>query len=185
MKRKKAQKGKNVQPKRKSIRVRKPLRSSSPITLRKILVPIDFSDYSKKALRYAVPFARQFNATIYLLYVVEPTIYPADFSFGQIGMPNVENELRTKGEQELQELIKNEIKGAVPSEAFVKVGLPFVEVVSFAKDEKIELIIVATHGHSGVEHVLFGSTAEKIVRKAPCPVLVVRSDERDFVDERV
>jgi nucleotide-binding universal stress UspA family protein len=100
-------------------------------------------------------------------------------------MPNVENELRTKGEQELQELITNEIKGAVPSEAFVKVGLPFVEVVSFAKDEKIELIIVATHGHSGVEHVLFGSTAEKIVRKAPCPVLVVRSDERDFVDERV
>ncbi len=82
-------------------------------------------------------------------------------------------------------MITNEIKGAVPSEAFVKVGLPFVEVVSFAKDEKIELIIVATHGHSGVEHVLFGSTAEKIVRKAPCPVLVVRSDERDFVDERV
>ena len=185
MKRKKAQKGKNVQPKRKPARVKKPVHPSSPIALRKILVPIDFSDYSKKALHYAVPFARQFNATIYLLYVVEPTIYPADFSFGQIGMPNVENELRTKGEQELQELITNEIKGAVPSEAFVKVGLPFVEVVSFAKDEKIELIIVATHGHSGVEHVLFGSTAEKIVRKAPCPVLVVRSDERDFVDERV
>ena len=185
MKRKKPQKKKNVQPKRKPARVKKPVHPSSPIALRKILVPIDFSDYSKKALHYAVPFARQFNATIYLLYVVEPTIYPADFSFVQIGMPNVENELRTKGEQELQELITNEIKGAVPSEAFVKVGLPFVEVVSFAKDEKIELIIVATHGHSGVEHVLFGSTAEKIVRKAPCPVLVVRSDERDFVDERV
>jgi universal stress protein A len=185
MKNKKAQKKKILQPKRKPATVKKPVLSSSPITLRKILVPIDFSDYSKKALHYAVPFARQFNARIYLLYVVEPTIYPADFSFGQIGMPNVENELRMKGEQELQELIKNEIKGAVPSEALVKVGLPFVEVVSFAKDEKIELIIVATHGHSGVEHVLFGSTAEKIVRKAPCPVLVVRSDERDFVDERV
>ena len=185
MKSKKAQKKKASQPKRKSAGVKKPARTSSTIALRKILVPIDFSDYSKKALQYAVPFARQFNARIYLLYVVEPTIYPADFSFGQIGMPNVENELRMKGEQELQELIKNEIKGAVPSEALVKVGLPFVEVVSFAKDEKIELIIVATHGHSGVEHVLFGSTAEKIVRKAPCPVLVVRSDERDFVDERV
>lgn len=158
---------------------------SAAIALRKILVPIDFSEYSKKALHYAIPFARQFHAKILLLYVVEPTIYPADFSFGQIGMPNVENELRVKGEQELQELITNEIKGVVPAEAIVKVGLPFVEVVSFAKEEGIELIIVATHGHTGVEHVLFGSTAEKIVRKAPCPVLVVRSDERDFVDERV
>jgi nucleotide-binding universal stress UspA family protein len=158
---------------------------SATIDLRKILVPIDFSEYSKKALHYAIPFARQFHAKILLLYVVEPTIYPADFSFGQIGMPNVENELRVKGEQELQELITNEIKGLVPAEGLVKVGLPFVEVVSFAKEEGIELIIVATHGHTGVEHVLFGSTAEKIVRKAPCPVLVVRSDERDFVDERV
>ena len=158
---------------------------SSTIALRKILVPIDFSEYSKKALHYAIPFARQFHAKILLLYVVEPTIYPADFSFGQIGMPNVENELRVKGEQELQELITTEIKGVVPAEGLVKVGLPFVEVVSYAKEESIELIIVATHGHTGVEHVLFGSTAEKIVRKAPCPVLVVRSDERDFVDERV
>jgi nucleotide-binding universal stress UspA family protein len=158
---------------------------SATIALRKILVPIDFSEYSKKALHYAIPFAQQFHAKILLLYVVEPTIYPADFSFGQIGMPNVENELRVKGEQELQDLITNEIKGVVPAEGLVKVGLPFVEVVSYAKEEGIDLIIVATHGHTGVEHVLFGSTAEKIVRKAPCPVLVVRSDERDFVDERV
>jgi nucleotide-binding universal stress UspA family protein len=158
---------------------------STAIALRKILVPIDFSEYSKKALHYAIPFARQFNAKILLLYVVEPTIYPADFSFGQIGMPNVENELRVKGEQELHELITNEIKGTVAAEALVKIGLPFVEVVSYAKDEGVDLIIVATHGHTGVEHILFGSTAEKIVRKAPCPVLVVRSDERDFVDERV
>jgi len=177
---------KKVIPKKQfTVRVTKTMDLASPISLRKILVPIDFSEYSKKALQYAVPFARQFNAKIYLLYVVEPTVYPADFSFGQIGMPNVENELRVKGEEELQELIKNEIKGVVPSEASVKVGLPFVEVVSFAKDEAIELIIVATHGHTGVEHILFGSTAEKIVRKAPCPVLVVRAEERDFVDERV
>ena len=165
MKIKKVQKKKNAQPKRKPARAKRARKISSPIALRKILVPIDFSDYSKKALHYAIPFAQQFKAKIYLLYVVEPTIYPADFSFGQIGMPNVENELRTKGEQELQQLISNEIKGAVPSESVVKVGLPFVEVVSFAKDEKIELIIVATHGHTGVEHVLFGSTRKRSFAK--------------------
>jgi nucleotide-binding universal stress UspA family protein len=185
MKKKKVQRKTPARRKTKTVRATKSRKLFSPISLRKILVPIDFSEYSKKALQYAVPFARQFSAKIYLLYVVEPTVYPADFSFGQIGMPNVENELRVKGEQELQELITNEIKGAVPSEALVKVGLPFVEVVSFAKEQAIELIIVATHGHTGVEHVLFGSTAEKIVRKAPCPVLVVRAEERDFVDERV
>lgn len=185
MKKKKTRTKKTTPPKKRSVTRKSSASTFSAITLHKILVPIDFSEHSKKALHYAVPFARQFHARIDLLYVVEPTIYPADFSFGQIGMPNVENELRIKGEQELQELIRTEVKGTVQSEAFVKVGLPFVEVVSFAKEEGIDLIIVATHGHTGVEHVLFGSTAEKIVRKAPCPVLVVRSDERDFVDERV
>lgn len=185
MKKRNVRSKKTTAPKKKALSKRLSTPQTATIALRKILVPIDFSEYSKKALQYAIPFARQFHAKILLLYVVEPTIYPADFSFGQIGMPNVENELRVKGEQELQELITNEIKGVVPAEGLVKVGLPFVEVVSYAKEEGIELIIVATHGHTGVEHVLFGSTAEKIVRKAPCPVLVVRSDERDFIDERV
>jgi universal stress protein A len=151
----------------------------------RILVPIDFSEHSKKALQYAVPLADQFKAVIHLLYVVEPTVYPADFSFGQIGFSDVETELRKKGEQELHEMVETIIQGHVPSVARVKTGLPFVEIVSYAHDEKIDLIVVATHGHTGVEHILFGSTAEKIVRKAPCPVLVVRTQEHDFVDERV
>jgi universal stress protein A len=67
----------------------------------------------------------------------------------------------------------------------VKSGIPFVEVTNFASEEKVDLIIVATHGRTGVEHILFGSTAEKIIRKAPCPALVVRAEERDFIDERI
>jgi universal stress protein A len=159
--------------------------ASSHLLLKKILVPIDFSDYSKKALRYAFRFAEQFSASLTLLYVVEPTVYPADFSFGQIGFPNVEDELRKKGEEELAVMITETIAGRVPAEAVVRTGLPFVEVTSYAAEQDIDLIIVATHGHTGVEHILFGSTAEKIVRKAPCPVLVVRRKEKDFLDERV
>lgn len=155
------------------------------LNLQKILVPIDFSDYSKKALNYAFRFAEQFGASLTLLYVVEPTVYPADFSFGQIGFPNVEDELRKKGEGELHAMIDDMIKGQVPATAVVKTGLPFVEVTTYAAENDIDLIIVATHGHTGVEHILFGSTAEKIIRKAPCPVLVVRQKEKDFVDERV
>lgn len=151
------------------------------IALRRILVPIDFSDYSKNALKYAIPFAQQFKASIDLIYVVEPTIYPADFSFGQVGFPNVEEELRIHGNDELENLMKKEIGKKVVASKVVRTGKPFYEINQYAKEEDIDLIIIATHGHSGVEHMLFGSTAEKVVRKAPCPVLVVRTGEHEFV----
>ena len=162
------------------------VRKSKPVTkthiaLQRILVPIDFSEHSKNALKYAIPFASRFRASIDLIYVVEPTIYPADFSFSQIGFPNVEEELRNRGSDELDNLIKNEIAGEVPARKVVRTGKPFYEINQYADEESIDLIIIATHGHTGMEHILFGSTAEKVVRKAPCPVLVVRTGEHEFI----
>jgi universal stress protein A len=172
---------KRVQPKRKiPARKVKPVHHGS-IDIQRILVPIDFSEHSKNALKYAIPFAQQFKASIDLIYVVEPTIYPADFSFGQIGFPNVEEELRTRGSEELDNLIAKEISGKVRSRKIVRTGKPFYEINQYAMEENISLIIIATHGHTGMEHILFGSTAEKVVRKAPCPVLVVRTGEHEFV----
>jgi len=168
-------------PSRSKPRARTVANARVPIQLKRILVPIDFSEHSKNALKYAIPFAEQFRASIDLLYVVEPTIYPADFSFGQIGFPNVEEELRARGAQELDALIKNAIGTRVTAKRVVRTGKPFYEINEYAAEERINLIIIATHGHSGVEHILFGSTAEKVVRKAPCPVLVVRKGEREFV----
>jgi nucleotide-binding universal stress UspA family protein len=156
-------------------------RKRTTIHLNRILVPIDFSDHSKNALKYATPFAEQFGASLDLLYVVEPTIYPADFSFGQIGFPNVDEELRLRGCQELQALVERAIGTRVKARFAVRTGKPFYEINQYADEEGIDLIIIATHGHSGVEHILFGSTAEKVVRKAPCPVLVVRTGEHDFI----
>jgi nucleotide-binding universal stress UspA family protein len=151
------------------------------IALKRILVPIDFSMHSKNALKYAIPFAVQFSASIDLIYVVEPTIYPADFSIGQIGFPNVEEELRTRGSNELDELMEKEIANRVPARRVVRTGKPFYEILQYAEEENSDLIVIATHGHTDVEHMLFGSTAEKVVRRAPCPVLVVRSGEHEFV----
>jgi universal stress protein A len=162
-------------------RPRKSQRAQSRIDLGRILVPIDFSDHSKKALQYAIPFAEQFKASIDLLYVVEPAIYPADFSFGQVGFPAVEDELRQRGAEELEGLIKREIGTRVNARSSVRTGKAAYEIEQYAADESIDLIIIATHGHSGMEHVLFGSTAEKVVRHAPCPVLVVRMAEKEFV----
>ena len=172
---------KKALPKRKA-RAHKVKTAHQPIIkIQRILVPIDFSEHSKNALKYALPFAEKFKASIDLIYVVEPTIYPADFSFGQIGFPNVEEELRTRGSNELENLITKEIAGKVDSRKIVRTGKPFYEINQYALEENISLIIIATHGHTGMEHILFGSTAEKVVRKAPCPVLVVRYGEQEFV----
>ncbi|HEY5614415.1 MAG TPA: universal stress protein [Bacteroidota bacterium] len=154
---------------------------TSTIRLQAILVPVDFSAHSRNALTYAIPFARQFKASIELLYVVEPTVYPADFSFGQVGFPNVEEELRKRAAKELDRLIEAQRRGGVVMQKTIRVGRPFYEINQHAQEKKVDLIIIATHGHTGMEHILFGSTAEKVVRNAPCPVLVVRSGERGFV----
>jgi nucleotide-binding universal stress UspA family protein len=147
------------------------------LEIQRILVPIDFSAYSKEALKYAIPFARKFKAEVLLLHVVEPAIYPADFNFGQVGIPAIEDELRSKANEELQKLVEQEVKRRARSSVLIKVGKPFLEIITTAREERIDLIIMATHGHSGIEHILFGSTAERVVRKAHCPVLTVRTRE--------
>jgi nucleotide-binding universal stress UspA family protein len=147
--------------------------------IKNIMVPIDFSDYSKNALRYAVEFARNFKSKIYLVYVVEPMVYPADFSMGQVAIPAADMDLQGRAEEELQKLA-SEIGHDLEVESFIKTGKPFFEINDAAKEKDIDLIIIATHGHTGVEHLLFGSTAEKVVRKAPCPVLTLREPIKGF-----
>jgi len=144
-----------------------------------ILAPIDFSDYSKNALKYAAEFAKEFNAKLYLVYVVEPMIYPADFSMGQIAIPSTDIDLNTRAEEELTNLAGT-IDPGIKVESLIRTGKPFVEIIETAKEKDVDLIIIATHGHTGVEHLLFGSTAEKVVRKAPCPVLTLREPIKGF-----
>ena len=147
----------------------------------RIVVPIDFSEYSKKAFRYAIELAQTFSAEMILVYVVEPIIYPADFSFGQLALPSMERELQERGHEQLDTLIQKEVPEGINARCVIRSGKPFVEIIQTANDEQADLIIIATHGHSGIEHALFGSTAEKVVRKSVCPVLSIRSAERDFI----
>ena len=149
-------------------------------TIKNILVPIDFSNYSKNALRYAVNFAKLFNSKIYLVYVVEPVIYPSDFSMGQVTFPVNDLEMNVRAKDELNNLAKSEIGSDIEVETLIKTGKPFVEINETASELDIDLIIIATHGHTGMEHLLFGSTAEKVVRKAPCPVLTLREPIKGY-----
>lgn len=148
--------------------------------IKKILVPIDFSDYSKNAFRYSIEFCKCFEPEIILIYVIEPVVYPPDFSLGQIAFPTVDMQLDKRAQEELDKLAKSEIPAGQKIRTIVKTGKPYIEIVDTAYDEDVDLIIISSHGHSGVQHILFGSTAEKVVRRAPCPVLTVRDPVKGF-----
>jgi universal stress protein A len=141
--------------------------------LQKIFVPVDFSDCSKKALQYAVPFAKQFGACLALVHVVEPYPLVPEISPHYFETPN-------EGRQELQAVQKG-IDDAVTSTLILREGTPHVEITKAARELGADLIIISTHGRKGLTRTVFGSTTEKVVRYAPCPVLIVREWEREFV----
>ena len=149
------------------------------IGLRKVLVPVDFSEPSRKAMHYARAFAEQFGASVLLVHVVEPLAYPPDFAVVPLIPPDAE-EARLKELQRQLEAMAQGLGGGVAVAAKVFSGRPWQGVVEEAKAWDADLIVVSTHGFTGFKHALLGSVAEKIVRHAPCPVLVVRDEEHDF-----
>jgi nucleotide-binding universal stress UspA family protein len=151
---------------------------NGPITaLKEILVPIDFSECSKYALRYAVAFAAQFEARITLLSVVQD----ARTSF-ELGNPDYIDQLETRKKSYQQELKKLSAKslGKFPNAVLIRSGRPYEEIVKAASELNTDLIVISTHGQMGLRKVELGSTAERVIRYAPCPVLVIREKERGF-----
>lgn len=156
--------------------------SEPAIRIKDILVPVDFSACSKKALAYAVAFARQFQAAVTLLHVVDFQVVGAD---RDIDVPQVKNTLRLGGERQLARLVREAIGHRVLADTLVRTGQPFVEIVEAARTRNVDLIVMATHGNSGISRFLVGSTTERVVRHAPCPVLIVREREHEFVSSDI
>jgi universal stress protein A len=151
---------------------------TSRFRMKRILVPIDFSDCSRKALQYAIPLAQEHNAALTLLYVVPPP-YAAGEYVG-IDYAQLQAEMRVSGDKGLSKLA-NELDGLVSAEKLVRVGSPASEIIEAAKDLDADVIVISTHGRTGLKHVLLGSVVEHVVRRAPCPVLVVREREHEFL----
>jgi len=146
------------------------------LKLSRILVATDFSEQSHKALNYAIGFAAQFGAELTLVHVVEPVLYPTDW---MVPLPEIDfAQTRKFLIEQLKALSRN---SPVTAQSIVRRGQPAEEIVAAARERKVDLIVIATHGYSGVKHVLIGSVAERVVRSAPCPVLTVRPDGRDFL----
>lgn len=138
-----------------------------------ILVPIDFSPSSKETIDYAVAFARQFKARLTLLHVVEPVATPDFATSFPLAMDD--DKLMAAVMSELASVVKAaRIPRGMVEKTLVRRGRSFHEIADAARTRKVDLIIISTHGYTGLKHALLGSTTERVVRHAPCPVLVVR-----------
>lgn len=149
------------------------------ITIKRILVPTDFSDQGKTALMYAVAFADQFGAAVDLLHVMETV--PPGALLSYISLNDLKKSMHEEAEKHLEELTSKWQDYAFPVKKIIVEGHPFVEIIKHAKDSNADMIIMGTHGRGAIAHMLLGSVAEKVVRKAPCPVLTVRHPEHEFV----
>lgn len=141
---------------------------------KKILCPIDFSDYSYDALEYAKDIAKSYNSKLYVLHIIYE---PADFTgfyVPHISFDKIRSEIESGAKKIMTEVKEEKLKDISGAETMIIFGVPSDEIVRFAKDKEIDLIVIGSQGKKGIEKMVFGSTAEKVVRKATCPVLVIK-----------
>jgi nucleotide-binding universal stress UspA family protein len=147
--------------------------------LNRILVPLDFSSPSRGALRFAREWATRFGSEIFLLHVLEPINTIPAFGAETIAPSVPREELQEQARAELEKLAREEFHDSVKVSVRLRDGAPYEQIAAAATELKADLIIIATHGRKGLSHVLLGSTAECVVRHAPCPVLTLRRAPRD------
>ena len=149
--------------------------------LNKILVPVDFSDHSKIALSHASEIAQSYNAQLQILHIIEETMHPAFSLSGKSSIfdliPGIEDDCRKRTEKMVSETVPSQVKYDV----HIKGGSVASDIIRFAKENSTDLIVIATHGLTGLEHMLLGSVTEKVVRMAHCPVFTVKSFGKDLI----
>ncbi len=152
---------------------------------KKILFCTDFSENSHLAFTYALNLARTYQAKLFILHVTHNPvfIYP-DQVYASIPEENI-REWEAAEEKNMDQQVNThyiqQMDGFTDYKVLTKKGVAFYEIIQAAKEESVELIVMGTHGRTGLDHVLFGSTAEKVVRKSPTPVLTVRLPGKKFV----
>jgi len=146
------------------------------ISIKNILCPVDFSDSSHYALEHAVELARLCHADIEILHVMEPSAYelPEGVEIPSFSSREVETHYRRSITERLEHMAVTVANDGVNISIHLATGLPFVQIVKRATEQSFDMIVMGTHGRSGLLHMLLGSVTEKVIRTAPCPVLTVR-----------
>lgn len=147
------------------------------MSFKKILCPTDFSEYSEKALSYAKVLAKTFNAKIYIMHIIfEPAEFTG-FYVPHISFDKIKTEIKSAAQKLMDDFVNKNLKDFSDYEVIVKIGDPATEIVNFADEKEIDLIVIGSQGKKGLEKMVFGSTAEKVVKKSNCPVLCVKPDK--------
>lgn len=141
-----------------------------------ILVPVDFSEYSKKAIEAAKELAKQFDARLTFLHVISQEVHPAYYATSYDSLFIIDRQLRERSLRNLKEFVGS---GVTDAGFEIKEGQPYKEIVGYAEEMGCDLIVMATRGLTGLEHLLIGSTSERVVRMAKCPVLTLERGELD------
>lgn len=142
--------------------------------IHRILAPTHFSEYSQQAVAYARELAQRFGATLMLLHVVELPPYPLEWlPPSRLGGTLLED-LEQQATSDLAQVLPDARGAAVEVTRRAVVGIPYRKIVEVAEAENVDLIVMATHGRTGLSHLIMGSVAERVVRTAPCPVLTIR-----------
>lgn len=142
--------------------------------IKKILFPTDFSVASDYALSYAISLAKRFKAGMFLIHVVDTSYDISGFYIPHISVEKLIQEMENSAEARLKKVSGQIPRSVKISESAVKSGTPYKEIVKFSKNKGIDMIIMGTHGKSGTDHFFFGSTTERVMKQADCPVLTIR-----------
>ncbi len=148
----------------------------------KILVPIDFSEHSKTALAHAKSIAESYNASLQLLHVIEEPVHPALSIAGKSSIFDIVPDLKADCRKRIEKMIRETKGHDIKSEIFIIVGKASTDIIRFADENNTDLIVIATHGLTGIEHLLMGSVAEKVVRMSSCPVFTVKAFGKHLIE---
>ena len=143
----------------------------------RILMAVDFSDNSGYALDYAVTLAKQFNSELLLLHVINEPVDLRGFYVPHISFEQLEKEIETGAKAMMEQLCAEKLPSLGNYKTKIVTGTPFDEITRIASETEASLIVMGTHGRTGLDHIIFGSTAERVVRGAACPVLTIRLPE--------
>lgn len=148
--------------------------------IKTILFPTDFSNGARAAMDHAISLAKDYQAKLILLYVIQDISIAEWYIPSSLSVADLVEDMQKSAWQEMDKWTAEVSLQVKDVEKMVVRGVPFVEIIQNAKERNADLIVIGTHGRTGIDHMLFGSTAEKVVRKASCPVLTVRLVGKEF-----
>lgn len=144
----------------------------------KVLYATDFSETSEHAFDYAFSMVKGFDAKLIVMHVINEPVDLRGFYVPHISFEKLEEEISTGADKLMQKFCRTKIKDFTNYETYITSGIPYEEIIKKSREIGASIIVIGTHGRSGIDHLLFGSTAERVVRSAPCPVLTVGPAEK-------